>query len=161
MQTLTHLRDFLPEHAAISWLPFNPGHVATMNIPKQQTTAMSRGVPLSVMLETQAKMGHAVTAYLHGRPVACFGCVNIWEGVGEMWLLIEERGRKYGKTLTRAAIGYSDFIVISRNLHRLQITVKSSDVSAYNWAKLIGFTPECVMRKYGTDESDFYLMART
>jgi len=88
---LTRLADFLPEHPAITWVPFHPAHVSVMNFPPQQLEARARGVPLETMLEAQARMGHAITALLHGRPVACFGAVDIWNGVAEMWLLIEER----------------------------------------------------------------------
>lgn len=160
MRNLTHLLEFLPEHPAISWVPFHQSHVSQMKLAPNVTRSLSKALPLDTMLANQAKHGHAVTAYLHSTPAACFGCVDIWEGVAEMWLLVEERARKYGKTMTRAAIGYRDFIVLSRNLHRLQVTVRSDSISAVNWAKLIGFEPECVMRRYGADQSDFILMSR-
>jgi hypothetical protein len=131
-----------------------------MKLSPQQLEVRSKGVPLEIMLESQAKMGHAITALLHGRPVACFGAVDIWDGVAEMWLLIEDRGRKYGKTLTRAAIGYRDFLVISKNLHRLQITVRCEDSRAAKWGQAIGFKIETTMKAYGPTGSDYYLMRR-
>ena len=131
-----------------------------MKIAPQQLEARSRGVPLQTMLEAQARMGDAITALLHGRPVACFGSVDVWNGVAEMWLLIEDRGRSYGKTLTRAAIGYRDFIVIAKNLHRLQITVNCDDSRAVRWGQAIGFEIESIMKAYGPTGSDYYLMRR-
>jgi hypothetical protein len=131
-----------------------------MKIAPQQLEARSRGVPLQTMLEAQARMGNAITALLHGRPVACFGAVDVWNGVAEMWLLIEDRGRSYGKTLTRAAIGYRDFIVIAKNLHRLQITVNCDDNRAVRWGQAIGFEIESTMKAYGPTGSDYYLMRR-
>ena len=131
-----------------------------MKLSPQQLEVRAKGVSLEVMIEAQAQMGHAITALLHGRPVACFGAVDIWDGVAEMWLLIEERGRKYGKTLTRAAIGYRDFIVISKNLHRLQITVRCEDSRAAKWGQAIGFEIESTMKAYGPTGSDYYLMRR-
>lgn len=131
-----------------------------MKFPPQQLEARARGVPLETMLEAQARMGHAITALLHGRPVACFGAVDVWNGVAEMWLLIEERGRNYGKTLTRAAIGYRDFLVISKNLHRLQIIVRCDDSRAAKWGQAIGFEIESTMKAYGPTGSDYYLMRR-
>ena len=160
MQILTHLADFLPEHPAITWVPFHSAHVAVMKLSPQELETKSKGVPLATMLEVQARMGHAITALLHGRPVACFGAVDVWDGVAEMWLLIEDRGRSYGKTLTRAAIGYRDFIVISKNLHRLQITVNCDDSRAVKWGQAIGFEIESTMKAYGPTGSDYYLMRR-
>lgn len=160
MQILTHLADFLPEHPAITWVPFHSAHVAVMKLSPQELETKSKGVPLATMLEVQARMGHAITALLHGRPVACFGAVDVWDGVAEMWLLIEDRGRSYGKTLTRAAIGYRDFIVIAKNLHRLQITVNCDDSRAVRWGQAIGFEIESTMKAYGPTGSDYYLMRR-
>ena len=160
MQTSIRLADFLPEHPAVTFVPFHAAHASVMKLPDFQFEGMSKGVPVIQMLEAQARMGHAITALLHGRPVACFGAVDLWEGVAEMWLLIEERGRKYGKTLTRAAIGYRDFIVISKNLHRLQIIVRCADERAAKWGQAIGFEIESTMKHYGSDGSDFYLMRR-
>jgi len=158
---LKSLHDFLPEHPAISYVPFHPAHVISMKIDDKHTEAVSKGVDIKTMLEMQSKMGTAITAYLHGRPVACFGYVKLWDGVAEMWLLIEERGREFGKTLTRGAIAFRDYAVITENLHRLQITVRCDDIRAVKWAKVIGFLPECVMHQYGPDKASFYLFART
>ena len=85
----------------------------------------------------------------------------IWEGVGEMWMLCEERFRKYGKSMTRAALAYTDCTVIAGNLHRLQITVRCADLRAVRWAMVLGFEIEGMMKRYGPDQSDFYLMSKT
>ena len=158
---LRSLRDYLPEHPAINYVPFHPAHAKVMNIEDIHTQTLSKGVDVQGMLELQSKLGTAITAYLHGRPVACFGYVKLWEGVAEMWLLIEERGRQFGKSLTRGAIGFRDYAVITENLHRLQITVRCGDIRAVAWAQAIGFKQECRMPGYGPDRSDFYLFSRT
>ena len=161
MMNLKSFREFLPEHPAVNYVPFHPAHAAVMQISDKHLEAVSKGVDIKYMLDMQSKLGTAITAYLHGRPTACFGFVEIWPGVAEMWLLIEERARKYGKTLTRGAIGFRDYAVITRNLHRVQITVRCDDIRAVRWAKAIGFAEECRMSKYGPDGADFYLFART
>ena len=133
----------------------------SLNITNQYSQTISKILPINQMIAAQAKHGDAFTAILHGTPVACFGSVRIWSGVEEMWLLMEERGREYAKSLTRAAIAYRDFRVISGNLHRLQITVRCEDMRAVRWARAIGFTIDGMMMKYGPDGSDYYLMSRT
>jgi len=133
----------------------------SLNITNQYSQTISKVLPINQMIAAQAKHGDAFTAILHGTPVACFGSVRIWSGVEEMWLLMEERGREYAKSLTRAAIAYRDFRVISGNLHRLQITVRCEDMRAVRWARAIGFTIDGMMMKYGPDGSDYYLMSRT
>lgn len=151
----------LPTMPGLTWVPFQPGHVAVMNVKAQNFQTVSRSVDVMAMLENQAQHGHAITAILHGKPVACFGSVHIWKGVEEMWCFIEERGRKYPKTLTKAAIQYRDFRVISRNLHRLQIIVRCDDLRAVRWGSAIGFETEGLMKKYGPDQADFLMMSRS
>ena len=161
MQTSIRLADFLPKNTPVTLVPFQAAHLSVMKIGNDQRRTISKAISFERQMEMQANMGHAITAIVHGRPVACFGVVDIWEGVAEMWLLIEERGRKLPISLTKIAIAYRDYIVIAKNLHRLQITVKCSDKRAFGWAKLIGFTEECVMKRYDSNANDFYLMSRT
>lgn len=133
----------------------------SLKIEDKNTRSVSRFIPFHEMIKSQAQSGNAFTAILHGSPVACFGSVHIWNGVEEMWLLIEERGRKFSKSLTRAAMAYRDFRVISGNLHRIQITVRCEDMRAVRWGTAIGFTIDGMMKAYGPDGSDHYLMSRT
>lgn len=158
--SLMYLPD-LPQMDGLTWVPFQAGHVSVMNVQAQNFQTISRSVDVMTMLEHQARHGHAITAILHGRPVACFGAVHIWNGVEEMWCFIEERGRKYPKTLTRAAIAYRDFRVLSKNLHRLQIVVRCNDLRAVRWGCAIGFEIEGLMKKYGPDQADFFMMSRS
>jgi RimJ/RimL family protein N-acetyltransferase len=158
---LISLIDELPVVPGIYYAPFHPAHLEMFepNDFNNQTPAQME--EWKSLIRSQAAAGTAITAYLHGRPVACFGFLMFWTGVAEMWLLIEERGRKYGKSLTRAALTVRDFAVLSNNLHRLQITVRCGDIRAVKWAQAIGFDQEAVLRRYGPDQSDFYIFART
>lgn len=152
-----NLLDLLPEHPAVSWVPFHPGHVSSLKNTKKGVFDQQT---LSQMLEVQASMGHAITAYVHGRPAACFGYSLLWPGVAEMWLHVDESARKYGKTMTRAAIAFRDFTVISANLHRLQISVECDDERAVRWGQAIGFSIEGRLRSYGPNQADFFMMSR-
>ena len=133
----------------------------SLRIDNKYSQTISKVLPINQMIAAQAKHGNAFTAILHGTPVACFGSVRIWNGVEEMWLLMEERGREAAVSLTKAAIAYRDFRVISGNLHRLQITVRCEDIRAVRWARAIGFNIDGMMMRYGPDGSDYYLMSRT
>ena len=155
-----YLPEF-PSHPALTFVPFHEAHLMSLKIEDKNTRSVSRFIPFHEMIKSQAQSGNAFTAILHGSPVACFGSVHIWHGVEEMWLLIEERGRKFSKSLTRAAMAYRDFRVISGNLHRIQITVRCEDMRAVRWGIAIGFTIDGMMKAYGPDGSDHYLMSRT
>ena len=153
--------ELLPKNSPLIWVPFNAGHVETLKIDQSIRETLPKSSSLAQLIEAQANQGHAITAILQSKPVAVFGVVDVWDGVAEMWLNCEERLRKYGKTMTRAAQIYADYIVISRNLHRLQITVRCADLRAVRWGLALGFEIEGVMKKYGADGSDFFMMSRS
>jgi hypothetical protein len=117
-------------------------------------------VGIKAMLEIQANNGFAFTCHLNGQPVASFGCTKLWDGVGEMWSIIGDHARKHPIAMTKIGIAFADICKISMDLHRLQITVKTSDKRAMSWAKAIGFISECTMKKYSPDKLDYDLMAR-
>jgi RimJ/RimL family protein N-acetyltransferase len=54
-----------------------------------------------------------------------------------------------------------DITMISMGLHRIQLTVRTTDKRAEKWAYAIGFKQEGVMHKYGADGVDYLMMART
>lgn len=119
----------------------------------------SKCLGIKAMLEAQAASGFAITAHLNGQPVACFGCTILWDGVGEMWSVIGDKARTHPIATTKIGIAFTDICKLSLTLHRLQITVKTSDKRAMNWARAIGFISECTMKQYGTDKLDYDLMA--
>jgi hypothetical protein len=120
----------------------------------------SKCVGIKSMLEAQAANGLAITAYLNGQPVACFGCTLLWDGVGEMWSVIGDKARTHPIAMTKIGIAFADICKLSLGLHRLQITVKTSDKRAMSWAKAIGFISECTMKAYSTDKLDYDLMVK-
>jgi hypothetical protein len=120
----------------------------------------SKCVGIKAMLEAQAINGFAFTCHLNGQPVACFGCTKLWDGVGEMWSVIGDIARTKPVAMTKVGIAFVDICQISLGLHRLQITVKTSNNSAVKWARAIGFISECVMKRYSADKLDYNLMVR-
>jgi RimJ/RimL family protein N-acetyltransferase len=155
------LFSLLPKFDGLIWVPFQLGHAAVLKIEAQNFQHLSRAVPIMDMLAFQAAKGDAITAILHGRPVGCCGSVKIWNGVEELWMITEERGRKFALSMTKAAIVYRDFRMKAGNLHRLQIVVRCEDERAVKWGKAIGFHIEGRMEKYGPDKADFFIMARS
>lgn len=158
---LASLIDHLPAIPGVTYTPFHPAHLEMMDALEMATSSASQRQEWKDIIAAQSRIGPAITAHLNGRPVACFGYMLIWSGVAEMWLLIEERGRKYAKSLTRGAVVLRDCAVLSNNLHRIQITVRSSDIRAVRWASAIGFEKEATLHKYGPDQSDFFIFSRT
>jgi ribosomal protein S18 acetylase RimI-like enzyme len=147
-------------HPGVVFLPFHMEHLERIKVTQPEVLALSKGVNMKTMIRAQSEMGVAITAFLYGTPVAILGCVLCWEGVGEMWMIIDERARTVPVALTKSALRLCDIFEIYLRLHRLQITVRKDDRRAVRWAQRLGFNTEGLMLKYGPDQSDFYLMAR-
>lgn len=159
MINIIELNERLPRKAGVCYIPMVPSHLHYMDI-KENQLPFSKAVSMDAMLEMQARLGLAVTALVHGKPVAMFGCIMLWTGVAEMWSIISDDARHYPKQLTLVAGAFSDIVAQSLSLHRLQLTVRSDEPRALRWAKYLGFEIEGLMRKYSPDGADTYILAR-
>ena len=112
-------------------------------------------------LDFQSKCGPAITAFVNNIPVAVFGCVILWNGVGEAWSVFSKQARRYPIAMTKSAFSFFDSCEISFSLHRLQITVNSNDKRAVAWAHYLGFKSEGLMKQYSADKNDTFMMRRT
>lgn len=149
-----------PRRAGVFFMPFAKNHVDRIHVKAEEVLVVASKSEVADILDTQERMGAAVTAFVGNRPAAVFGFVSIWPGVAEAWLIADDVAKSMPMTLTRAAKTVLDIAEISMSLHRLQITVRSTDTRAYKWAAAVGFTEECLMKKYGTDQVDYFLMMR-
>lgn len=157
---LDALNDEMHRRKGLYYLPFVPDHFDFLDIDQPEITVLAKGEMLKYMVASQATMGTAVTAFIYNRPVAVFGVVNIWKGVGEMWSLFDHAARNYPPTMLRGGRVFSDIAMRYLHLHRLQITVRTDDKRALRYAKAIGFETEAIMRMFGPDKVDYLLMTR-
>ena len=109
----------------------------------------------------QAKCGTAISVLKFGKTIGIFGSSKIWTGLEEAWFLLDEATRQYGLAMTKVAKKFISLKFQEDSLNRLQITVRFSDNRAYKWAKCLGFQTDGVMRQFGPDGSDYYMMAIT
>lgn len=144
----------------VFFMPFAPHHVDRISIESEEVLVLAERDQVSDILYAQSQMGPAVTGFIGTQPAAVFGFVSIWRGVAEAWLVADRSARAMPMTLTRMGLKVMDIAKISMGLHRVQITVRTTDKRAYDWALAIGFQQECVMRGYGPDGVDYFLMAR-
>jgi hypothetical protein len=158
--SISDLNKYMPKVDGVVFAPFILKHAIDIEGGEFSGYSTQRMIGVKAMLETQAKYGFAYTCFLHGEPVAVFGCSLLWGGVGEMWSVIGNVARTKPIAMTKIGIAFADISEIAMGLHRLQITVKTSDIRAMNWARAIGFISECTMKQYSEDKEDFNLMIR-
>lgn len=149
----------LPHVDGSYFLPFHVDHLD--NLDNIETYIQMLGLEgFKRQIAGQAARGPVITAFLHGQPVAVFGCGLLWNGVAEVWSLLSEKSKRYPMTMIRAAKAFLDICWITFNLHRLQISVKTSDNVAMRFAQALKFEPEGIMAKYSPAQEDFTLFRR-
>ena len=92
--------------------------------------------------------------------VCSFGLQPIWEGVYEAWLIPSLEITKYKFKFHKASLRYFNYIAKKLNIHRLQINVSRYNYLAYKWALACYFLEEGILKEYGPDKSDYFIMAR-
>lgn len=151
----------MPEVKKAYFLPFHVDHTHNFQgIIDYETKSVTLEDRIRY-LDIQSRSGPAVTAFYDNIPVAVFGCVILWSGVGEAWSVFSEKARRYPIAMTKGAISFFDIVEILFSLHRLQITVNSNDRRAMAWAKCLKFEPEGLMKAYSADKEDTFIMRRS
>ena len=95
-----------------------------------------------------------------GKVVSVFGIRIIWTGLAEMWMVPSKDMERHAISLVRGARAITDSALRDYAVRRLQISVKVENDTAFRFAKALRFDVESVMRKYGPDGSDYYMMVR-
>ncbi|QDP62514.1 MAG: hypothetical protein Unbinned5079contig1000_41 [Prokaryotic dsDNA virus sp.] len=92
--------------------------------------------------------------------LAIGGVHQMWNGVGEAWILVAKEGYKIPKTIAKYTDYLFQHIQETHELSRIQASVCASDVRANRYAQWLGFEKEGIMRKYGPDGTDYIRYAR-
>ena len=95
-----------------------------------------------------------------GKTFAVFGVNPARSHVGFGWALLSEQVLTYPVALTKAAWALIEKAQSILDLWRLEIAVDTKHESALRWAQLLGFEVEGMMRCFGPNREDAYLMAR-
>ena len=113
------------------------------------------------ILAGYASMGPAFMGCHQGQVICMFGCIPLWDGVAECWLITDVSLPDHARPFHRVTKLILDSFMSELQLVRLQITVHSDNFLALKWAKVLYFREEGVLRKFGPDGKDFHMMART
>ena len=92
--------------------------------------------------------------------VLCGGITPLWDGVAEGWVISSKRIFKNRIKASRLIKKRTDLLCAANKIWRLQTAVKSNFKTGLRFAEFLGFKNEGLMRGYGPDKSDYYLMAK-
>ena len=108
------------------------------------------------VIEEVKKSPCAYTILSDDKPVCIWGKTNIWQGRCVLWILMGEGSR----TCMKRIIELSKETIDLMTEHRIEATTKATWRSGWRFLELLGFTSECVMRKYSSTGEDEVLFAR-
>jgi hypothetical protein len=104
--------------------------------------------------------GLSWAAICRGKVFLAFGIRYIWNGLAEMWLIPSKDINDHAISLVRGAKAVTDTALRDYGVRRLQICVKVENDTAFKFAKALRFEVESVMRKFGPEGADYYMMTR-
>ncbi len=113
-------------------------------------------------IDDAVNLGVAETMFAHDEPIAAYGFVSMWEGVGTLWaLLSDEATDTYPTALTRRCKEMLEEMIDGMELVRVQAEARCDHPEAVEWLEWMGFSIEARMEAYGPfDHADYYLMSR-
>lgn len=104
-------------------------------------------------------MGPAFTFFVDERVTAVVGLAIIWPGVASVWSVIKDvRGHNFW--FHRNAKRLLNETSTAWNIHRIQAAVSVKDPKAVKLIKSLGFHKESIMKKFGTDKTDYFYFVR-
>jgi len=101
-----------------------------------------------------------VTAWVDGEIIGCGGIDIMWEGVGEVWLLMSYETDKCMVKSYRLIRNGIKKLINDNNLQRCQGWCRVGFTKGHTLFRHLGFEPEGIARKYLPDGTDAILYAR-
>ncbi len=103
------------------------------------------------------------TAIYESAIVGVGGMIILWDGVGEVWLMLTADCKKYGIfgiVAFEALRKKVDELIEEHKMRRVQATIRTDFPKAKKMIKALGFELEGIMRAYAPDGADVELYAR-
>lgn len=105
----------------------------------------------------------AFTAEFEGKIVGVGGMIILWEGVGEMWLMLTAECKRegiFGIMAFNIIKDTVDKLIREHKMRRVQCTVRVDFPKARKMVEALGFRQEGIMLEYCPDCCDVWLYAR-
>tara|TARA_E500000305_G_C4022561_1_gene239768 strand:+ start:135 stop:647 length:513 start_codon:yes stop_codon:yes gene_type:complete len=141
-------------------IPFHYTHLNMMEFRESEYSLINSFIDYEEKIKTCPVEGLSFSGVCFGDIVCCFGIIPLWQGVYEAWLLPCKDLTKNKLRFHKSSLKFFEYVADRLNIHRLQINVNRQNCLAYKWAKKCYFTEEGLLREYGPDKSDFYIMSR-
>lgn len=140
----------------ISVIETKPGHVDFLE--HRYPIGINDREFIEVM--TKKENARVFTLVAHGKPIAIIGAINIWYGLTEVFAMTSDLVPKYKIEFHKKCLYMINSLRENFGSRRIFMNVKEGCKTRMRWALSLGFEKECLMRSWGPDGSNYYLMAR-
>lgn len=135
-------------------------HLLYMDLKEPELT-YERDMPtLREYLWQESDPNASWTGMMRGKPVMSFGIRPAWRGVGEAWLLPSKYISEHTISIVRYGRKFFADLLNDGPYVRIHMSVRADNDIALKFAKTMGFEIEGIMRYFGPDGVDCYMMAR-
>ena len=141
-------------------VPFRPEHLYSIEIKGYELEYVTSIPDYDEYVLENVIPEMTWTGIARGKVIIIFGLRPLWPGVCEAWMLPGAGIEDNAIAVVRGARKVLDSAMQKYDLMRLQIAVRSSNITAHKFAKSLYFRDEALMRRYGPEGADYYLMAR-
>ena len=107
-----------------------------------------------------ALAGLSYTLLHNNIPLCSGGIIPTWMGSAQGWVISSKRIFTNKIKAARLIKQRTDLLCANNKIWRLQTAVKANFKTGIRFAEFLGFKNEGLMRAYGPDKTDYYLMAR-
>jgi RimJ/RimL family protein N-acetyltransferase len=139
---------------------WQPGHLHFLEMNDHDIDWYSRVSNYTNMIKNQHNEGSCFSGVCDGKIVCCFGIYNLWGDVYEAWLIPHRQIGRNVVPFHRGSQRFFTYAMSKYRIKRLQITVSSQNAHAVYWAEKCYFKKEGLMKHYGPDNNDYFMMGR-
>lgn len=143
-----------PKQKIVDWMPIHLDMITLNDFDTEHLDMYKKN------LNRQTMPGYRFTAMERDTIYACFGLWELWPGVAECWLIPNTNIGKRVFRFHKACLLFFEHAANKRDIKRLQITVRSRNDLAVHWAERCYFNKEGLMRKWGPEYDDYWIMSR-
>lgn len=101
--------------------------------------------------------GKCLAGFTNGRLIGVGGIDMYWPGVGEVWMMLCDKGKEHPMESIRGIREILNTVINDNYLWRVQTTCRADFPEAIRIVKILGFKYDCKLDLYGPDRSDYFL----
>ena len=141
-------------------VPTHPDHILQFKIQNVQESYLEMGMAVFATVDPKLLRHYARTLMIDWEPIGIIGVSPYWEGNCWCWAYLGSKCLEHPAFLTRQSRKYIEKARATLNLRRMAMSVSVGHTAALEWADILGFKVEGLMRSYGPKGEDCHLLAK-